>query len=296
MNKAKGFICVLTAAFIFGFTPILGKLTYYGGSNPIMLVFLRNLISIPILYATLKFKHVSIKVPNEKKKKLFIYSLLTTTLTALLLYSSYTFVSVGMATTVHYVYPILVALILVIFFKEKISAVKIISLAISFIGILMFFDGELTAYSIFGLIIAFVSGIAYGLGLIYMDKSGLKETYPFLVTFYSCIFSSVIIFFVALVTQKFTLALTPTAWLYSIIISILVSALATTFMQIGVKYIGPTTTAILCMFEPITSVLLGIMFLDEPCTVKSVIACVLILSAVIILTVFKDKKIESKQS
>lgn len=288
MNKTKGFICVIISAFIFGFTPILGKLTYSGGSNAIMLVFLRNFMSLPIIYAILKYKKISFKVTKEEFKKLFILSIFSTILTALLLYGSYSFISVGMATTVHYVYPILVALVLVIFFKEKISRIKVFSLIISFTGVLLFFDGNVSS-SFVGLFIAFASGISYGMALIYMDKSGLKDYYPLLVTFYTCVFAAIVLFLTAVISGRFTVSLTGDAWLYSFIVSIMTSVIAISFMQIGVRNIGPTTTAILCMFEPITSVLLGIVLLDEPISFKSISACVLILSAVLILSIFKEK-------
>lgn len=288
MNKTKGFICVIIAAFIFGFTPILCKLTYSGGSNAIMLVFLRNGMSLPIMYTILRYTKVSIKVSWSELRKLFFLSIFSTILTALLLYISYNFISVGMATTVHYVYPILVAFVLAIFFKEKITKIQIFSLIVSSAGIMLFFDGG-SSLSLFGLFIAFASGIAYGISLIYMDKSGLKNYPPLLVTFYTCMFSSLVLLIVAITSGNFTLSLTPTAWTYSFIVSILTSVIAISFMQIGVKNVGPTTTAILCMFEPITSVVMGIIFLNEPITLKSTLACILILIAVLILSIFKEK-------
>lgn len=289
MNKTKGFLCVIISAFIFGFTPILCKLTYSGGSNAIMLVFLRNTMSLPIMYAILKYKKISLKVSWKEFCKLFFLSIFSTILTALLLYISYNYISVGMATTVHYVYPILVAVVLAIFFKEKITKIQVISLIISFVGVLLFFDGG-TSLNFAGLFIAFASGISYGMALIYMDKSGLKDYHPLLVTFYTCSFASIILLMVAIISGNFTIALTPTAWLYSFIVSILTSVIGISFMQIGVRNIGPTTTSILCMFEPITSVLMGIILLNEPISFKSILACILILIAVLMLSVFKEKK------
>ena len=289
MNKTKGFLCVIISAFIFGFTPILCKLTYSGGSNAIMLVFLRNTMSLPIMYILLKYKKISLKVSLKEFCKLFILSIFSTILTALLLYISYNYISVGMATTIHYVYPILVALVLAIFFKEKITKIQIISLIISFIGVLMFFDGG-TSINFAGLFIALASGIAYGMALIYMDKSGLKDYPALLVTFYTCIFASIVLFIVTIISSKFTLSLSPTAWLYSFIVSILTSLIGISFMQIGVRNIGPTTTSILCMFEPITSVVMSIVLLNEPISFRNILACVLILIAVLILSIFKEKK------
>jgi drug/metabolite transporter (DMT)-like permease len=294
MNKTKGFLCVIISAFIFGFTPILCKLTYSGGSNAIMLVFLRNSMSLPIMYAILKYKKVSLKINREEFKKLFILSIFSTILTALLLYIAYDFVSVGMATTVHYVYPILVALVLAIFFKERITKIQVFSLTISFIGVLLFFDGG-SSLNFAGLFIAFASGISYGMSLIYMDKSGLKDYHPLLVTFYTCFFASIVLFLVNIISSNFTLSLTPSAWIYSFIVSVLTSVIGISFMQIGVRNIGPTTTSILCMFEPITSVIMGIILLNESISFKNILACILILIAVLILSIFREKNKDSQQ-
>jgi len=62
MNKTKGLTFGILAAFIYGFTPILGKLTYFEGSNSISLTFYRNFLSIPLIFAVLKYKNVPISV------------------------------------------------------------------------------------------------------------------------------------------------------------------------------------------------------------------------------------------
>lgn len=295
MEKSKkllGFTSIIIAALIFGFTPLLSKLTYSEGNNPSMLVFLRSFISIPVLFILLKYKKISFKLPKKDISNIFWYSLFTSTITAFLLYSSYNYIPIGVATTLHYVYPILVTVILVLFYKEKISTLKLVILIISFVGVSMFFEGNIASINKIGLIIAFLSGLSYGISLIIMDKSGIKRLYPFLVTFYCCLFSAICVIFILLATNTFTLALSNKAWVYSIIISITVSTIAITLMQIGVKYVGPTTSAILLMLEPIISIITGVIALNERCTVKTIIGCCLILSAVLTLTIFgnKDKK------
>ncbi len=60
MNKTKGLIFAILAAFIYGFTPVLGKLTYLEGSNSMSLTFYRNFLSIPLLFAILKYKKIPV--------------------------------------------------------------------------------------------------------------------------------------------------------------------------------------------------------------------------------------------
>lgn len=298
MKKSErfiGFISIITAAIIFGLTPILSKITYIEGSNPSMLVFLRSCISIPVLLVILKAKKISFKISNKNLLNIFLYSIFTSTITAFLLYSSYSYIPVGIATTVHYVYPMLVAVILAVFFKEKISKLKLVTLIVSFIGISLFFDGDITSINKTGIIIAFTSGLSYGISLIIMDKSEIKTLYPFLVTFYCCLFSSICMIIILLTTDTFTLQLSTKAWFYSFIISLTVSTIAITLLQVGIKRIGPTTTAILLMFEPISSITIGTIALNENCTFKTIVGCSLILISVLFYTIF-DKRIKNELS
>lgn len=286
MNKTKGLVFGILAAFIYGFTPILGKLTFLEGSNPISLTFYRNFLSIPFLFFMLKHKKTDIKINKIESKKLAILASLGSTLTALTLYGAYNYISVGMTTTIHYIYPVLVTAACILIFKEKVSKEKIIALILSTIGIMMFFEGN---FSIMGVTLALLSGVFYAAHILYIDKSGLNAMYPFKITFYLSIFSSVYLFIVGVINGDLVFAMTPKGWIFTAIVAFFVSFLANTFIPIGVKYVGPTVTSIMGMFEPITSVILGILILGEPVTARNIIACILILAGVLIVTIVKDK-------
>jgi drug/metabolite transporter (DMT)-like permease len=291
MNKTKGIAFGVLAAVIYGYTPILAKLAYLEGSNYMSLTFYRNFLSIPFLFFMLKHKEIDIKINRSEGKKFAILASLGPTLTALTLYGAYNYISVGMATTIHYIYPVLVTASCILIFKEKVSKEKIIALVLSTIGIMMFFEG---AFSIIGVTLALLSGIFYAAHILYIDKSGLNSMYPFKITFYLSIFSSVYLFIAGIVSNNLVFAMTPEGWLFTILIAFFVSFLANTFIPIGVKYVGPTVTSIVGMFEPITSVILGILILHEPVTTRNIIACILILAGVLVVTITKDKRNDIK--
>ena len=190
MNKTKGLTFGILAGFIYGFTPILGKLTYLEGSNSISLTFYRNLLSIPFFFAMLKYKGIPLKTEKGQLKKLAVLGFLASA-TALSLYSSYNYISVGMSTTIHYIYPVLVTAACIVIFKDKISRDKIVSLILSTIGITLFFEGNI---NVTGILISFLSGVFFAGYLLYMDKSGLNTIFPFVITFYTAVFSSVYLF------------------------------------------------------------------------------------------------------
>jgi drug/metabolite transporter (DMT)-like permease len=286
MNKTKGIAFGVLAAFIYGFTPILGKLTYLEGSNSMSLTFYRNLLSIPFLFFVLKYNKIDFKISKSEAKKLAILGSLGSTLTALTLYAAYNYISVGMTTTIHYIYPVLVAATCIVIFKEKVSKEKIIALTLSTLGVAMFFEGS---FSMIGVALALLSGVIYAAHILFIDKSGLNQMYPFKITFYCAIFSSIYLFIAGTLSGSIVAQMSIKGWMYTAIVAFLVSFLANTFIPIGVKYAGPTITSIVGMFEPITSVIMGILILGEPVTARNIVACFLILAGVLIVTVVKDK-------
>lgn len=288
MNKTKGIIAAVLAAFIYGFTPILGKLTYLEGSNSLSLTFYRSFLSIPMLFIILKYNKVPLKITKEELGKLTVLGILGPSLTAITLYGAYNYISVGMTTTIHYVYPVLVCMVCIFLFKEKIKKEKIAALILSTIGVFMFFEGSFSG-SIIGIILALLSGVAYGAFIIFMEKSKIDIMYPFKITFYTCIIASMIIFLYGMINEQLVFKMTLLGWFYTCLMALLASVIANSLMPIAVKNIGATVSSILGMFEPITSVVLGILFLSEPFTYKNIIGCALILAGVLIITLTKDR-------
>jgi drug/metabolite transporter (DMT)-like permease len=292
MNKKKGITCAVLAAFIYGFTPILGKLSYVEGSNSFSLTFYRSLLTLPMLFVILKANKIPLSVTKIELKNLTVLGVLGPVLTALTLYGAYNYISVGMTTTIHYIYPVLVASACVVFFKEKLNKEKLTALILSTIGILLFFEGDFSG-SILGVIIALISGITYASFIVFMDKSGINTMFPFKISFYLCIISTILLFIFGIITSKLVFSMSILGWFYTILVAIFVSVLANTLMAVAIKNAGSTITAIVGMFEPITSVILGVIFLNEILSFKNIVGCILILIAVLILTLVRDKKVEN---
>ncbi|MDO4289472.1 MAG: DMT family transporter [Eubacterium sp.] len=287
MNNIKGTFYVILSAVLFGFTPILGKITYLQGSNAIMLTFLRALFSVPILFAILKFQGIDLKITRIQARELLILSFIGSAITTVFLYQSYNYIPVGTATTLHFVYPLFVALGAVIIFKEHLSLAKIVALILATGGITFFANG-LNGGGL-GILLALVSGLTYAFYILYLDKSSLLTLHPMKLSFYINLIISLCVLIYGLATQSLTLALTPSAWGLSLAVAVLCGFLGITLFQMGVKLVGSTTSAILSMFEPITSVFCGILLLGEPLEIKSILGCVLILLGVTVLTLFKGK-------
>ncbi len=283
MNKSKGVFFTILSAISFGIMPILAVFAYKGNCNAYTLTFLRSFFAIFILYLYLKFNRISLKISKENILPLILLGIFGYSLTTLLLYLSYNYISVGMATTIHFVYPLIVTFICILFFNEQITKSKILALMLSVLGIFLFFENNSTT-DLRGVFLSLFSGCTYSFYMIYISKSNVKDMNPFKLTFYLSILASTFVFIFGSLNNQIKFDLTISAWFFSFIVSIITAVVAVISLQIGIKNIGPSTASILSTFEPITSTILGFLILKESITIKTIIGCILIITSVILLT------------
>lgn len=294
-NRHKGFLAVIVSGIIFGCMPLLAKNIYANGGNSISLVFWRSFISLPLLYMIIKKKKdISIEITKEELKQIILVGSIGYAGTAMLLFSSYNYISSGVATTIHFMYPVFVILESIILFKDKVSPIKIISVIVCTIGILFLYSGD-SNVNIIGIGIALLSGITYSFYVMYLDKSGLKSMHPIKLTFYLCLVASVVMFIFSILTSSFTFKVTPLGWLLTAILSIIISLGAVTLLNFGISNIGAQNTAILSTLEPITSVIIGVLIFGEEFGIKIFLGCVFVLISVILIAVF-DKSNKNQKS
>ncbi|MEG2928743.1 MAG: DMT family transporter [Oscillospiraceae bacterium] len=295
MSKTKGTILTILSAIIFGSTAVICKFILAGGSNYAMLTFSRMFIALPFLYIILKFNKVSLKLTKGEARNIFVLCLFGSLATTLSLYASYEYVSVGIATTIHFIYPSLVYLVSILIFKEKVTKTKVLAIVLSTLGVCMFFEGTITPTAFLGIGLAVLSGITYCFYMVYMSRSGLSEMFPFKLSFYICTTNATLMFIYAMATGNLIFNLPLRVWGMKAVVSLCTSIMGISFLQIGIKHIGASNAAIFSLFEPISGVVLGVLILKESCNVRTLVGCVLILVAVAILSAPQRKTIETAE-
>lgn len=284
-TKSKGILAVILSGTIFGSMPLMAKIVYEAGGNAVSLTFYRFLLILPFLYLLIKQnKNETLMITKEEFKKIALVGTLGYGATALLLYLSYNYIPSGMATTIHFIYPVFVILGCILFFKEKTNLVKTIAVIFCIIGVFMFYDGD-GNINFTGIILSFASSITFAFYTVYIDKSGLKKMNTMKLTFYLCIIASIMMFFFSILTKTFTIDIKPIGWLITLLLSLSVG-LGVNLFQIGIKTVGPQSTSILSTFEPITSVVIGVLILNESFGIKTILGSGLILIAVILISIF----------
>lgn len=279
----KGIIFTFLSAVIFGFTPILVRISYNGGANGITVAFLRAYLALPFLYFLVRRRGVSLSLSPKERKTVLLLGCIGSAATTLTLYMSYNYISVGMATTLHFIYPLLVSVSCVLFLHQKLLLYQKTSLVLGCAGIFLFMDFQ-TSSGMMGIFLALLSGVCYAFYISYMSSSGIHDMYFFKLSFYLCLVMGTVCGLFGLATGHLTLNMTGTAWLFALMVSLLTSVGAISLLQLGIRLTGPSTAAILSTLEPITSVILGILILHEELSLLKLLGCVFILSSVAVIT------------
>ena len=286
-TRTKGLLATMISAGFFGFIPLFVKTICAGGGNSVSAAFYRFFLSVPLLYIYLKAQGISMRITRTEFAKIALITIFGYGGTAVLLFSSYNFIPSGMSTTIHFMYPVFTILGCMIFFKEKVSPLKLLCVALCFGGILLFYNGE-SGGSVLGMALSFLSGVTYAFYTIYLEKSGLQKMENLKLIFYMNTVAAAMILVMALLTAQFTLRLTPLAWGTAVFFATATSLIGVLGYQIGVKCIGPQNAAILSTFEPITSVIVGVLVYREAFSARTLLGCLCVLSAVVIVAKMKE--------
>lgn len=286
-TRTKGLLATMISAVFFGFIPLFVKTICAGGGNSVSAAFYRFFLSVPLLYIYLKAQGISMRITRTEFAKIALITIFGYGGTAVLLFSSYNFIPSGMSTTIHFMYPVFTILGCMIFFKEKVSPLKLLCVALCFGGILLFYNGE-SGGSVLGMALSFLSGVTYAFYTIYLEKSGLQKMENLKLIFYMNTVAAAMILVMALLTAQFTLRLTPLAWGTAVFFATATSLIGVLGYQIGVKCIGPQNAAILSTFEPITSVIVGVLVYREAFSARTLLGCLCVLSAVVIVAKMKE--------
>ena len=291
MNKKLiGILCAIGAAVCYGTNP-LGALNLYAeGMNTPSVLFYRFGLAWLIVAVVMLFRRESLRVDRREFLTLtalgvlFIFSSLT-------LYLSFHLMPAGVASTILFTYPVMTAAIMAVFFRERIRVGTVLSILLSFAGVLLLYWGDSGGtLHIGGVILVLVSALTYALYIIVVDKSPLAMS-SFKINFYVLFYCAAgMALFALLSGQPLQLPPTPRAWLWVSWLAVVPAIMALVMMVYAAKYIGSTPTAILGALEPTTAVLIGVFVFAEPFTLRLLLGIVLILAAVTIVVLAKGNK------
>ncbi len=278
--KIKGYLFGATAAATYGMNPLFALPLYNTGMDANSVLFFRYLIAIPMVALLAKIRGHNLKVDKKDLFSLLILGGLMIT-SSITLFSSYLYMDVGIASTILFVYPVMVALIMFIFFKEKISWFVTMCIAMTVGGIgLLYKNSDGATLSLVGTLFVFASALSYAIYVVVINKSRISKVPTLKVTFYVLLVGLSVLFFRTRCTRELIEPHDIMQWLCLVALAIFPTVISFMCTTQAIHYVGSTPTAILGALEPVTAVFFGVVFFGEVLGVREIIGLVVIIVAV----------------
>lgn len=284
-NNTKGILNGVIASVSYGMNPLFALPLYAQGIEVNSVLFYRYFFAVVIYFLWLKcVKKSSLKIAKCELVPLFFLGIFFS-LSSLTLFESFHYIEAGIACTILFIYPVIVALIMAIFFKEKITKTVVSAIFLTSIGIALLYKGKPdSVLSLKGVAIVLASALLYAFYIVGVKNiKSIKSMNNAKLSFYVMLFGLL----VYVVNLKFCTNLqgltTITAWLFVIGLAIFPTIISLETIGVAIKLIGSTNTAILGALEPLTAIFFGILFFNESLTLRISIGVILILFGVFLI-------------
>ncbi len=272
-GQTAGMLSVLLSAVIFGFTPVLAAISYQGGNNGVNMAFLRALLPIPVL----AFLARKAPRPTGRQVKGGLRLGLVLFGCTLLLYSSYAFIPVGLATTLHFLYPLYVVLYEKVVQKKPLGRNKTLGLLLGLAGLALFLDISGGIPDPRGMALALLSGVCYAAYIILLGREAEQPMPLYQLMLTVSVSGAALCGAAGLATGSLTLALTGKAWICAATVAMLAAVVACVLFQAGVRSVGKANAAIFSLLEPITSIAFSLWLLNDRLSAVKMAGCGVIL-------------------
>jgi drug/metabolite transporter (DMT)-like permease len=249
--------------------------------------------TVLVIYAIRKRKTLKFNSSNEAWKIILLSILRSITSVTLLI--GYANIASGVASTINFMYPVIVAMCMMIFYGEDRSLTNVAATILSIAGVYLMAHGDGLIVeggdTILGLSCSLISAFTFAAYYIVMKKSKADKIEPVKFTTWIMLLSGAYFIACGLIFDgKISLVTDGKSWLYILGLG-LWSTMVSNFTGVkAVRRIGPTLTSILGALQPLTAVVLGIIFLEEHLGLRTITGITLILVAVIMIVLHQRKK------
>ena len=291
MNRIKGILYAAVSSSTFGLAPFFSLTLLLAGFSAFEVLSYRW--GVATIALTLFGWCSGCSFRLEKKDFLVVLLLsLLRAVTSFSLLIAYQNIATGVASTIHFMYPLAVSLVMMYFFQEKKSLWVMFAVFMSLLGAALLSSGELEAKNgdtIVGLVAACVSVFSYAGYIVGVRMTRAVRINSTVLTCYVMGLGTVLYFIGALTTSGLQLVADGYTWLIILGLALPATAISNITLVRAIKYAGPTLSSILGAMEPLTAVVIGVFVFKELFTLNSAIGIILILLAVSVVIFRKQK-------
>lgn len=279
----QGSLCGILAASFYGMIPLFTVPLYRHGLNPQTVLTARYLLSALILGLMLLCRRRRFVISGMQLRQVILYGLMLA-LSTLLLFFSYACMDTGLAATVFFVYPAVVAAIMVFGYHERLTPPLFIGMTLAILGVCLLSHGDKEAVvTPQGIALAIGSAVVSGTYLVMLQKSALRKMNGELITFYGVLFGTPLFLVSAILGPGLQPIAAPEDWVLILALALVSTVASFVLMTVSIRRIGATRTAVIGALEPITAILTGTLLFDETLTALSLVGIGFIILSVILV-------------
>lgn len=290
-RKTRGIMLGMLGSCCYGTNPLFALPLYALGLGAGSVLFYRYSLAVLIFGLWVVFvKHNSLKISLKQAVCLMGLGVMFS-ISSLTLFMSYKYIGAGIASTILFVYPVMVAVIMGIFFKEKLSLQTIAAILLTTAGIALLYRGkEGESLNLFGTVLVLISALSYAVYMVALKKIPEMQHVKYSVlTFYVMLFGLSVYLVDLEFGRKLQLIDSPFGWACAIGLAFFPTIVSLETMTISIKLIGPTLSAILGALEPVTAIFIGAVVFGEQLTPRIICGILLILCAVMLIVTAKKR-------
>lgn len=280
-DTCKGVLCGVFAEIFYGMNPLFTLPLYKMGMQTGSVLFYRYFFAFCFFGIIALFRKKSFCLTWKQLFQMILCGFLGAG-SSLTLFLSYLYMDAGLASTILFIYPVIVAVIMAGFFQEKLSPVTLAGIAGTLGGICIlhggFGDGE--PLSLAGLLLVLASALTFALYLIVLRVLSIRELPPSVLNFYSMMFGIPLFLIPALSGSGLQMIPSPGAWGCILALVLLPTVFSFLLIAYSVRLIGATPTAVLGALEPLTAIFFGVLLFHEKLNISRVCGIILILLSV----------------
>lgn len=281
-NAIIGYPAGIITGITYGLNPLFAVPLMKNGAATESILFFRYAFAVLLLGLFLLLRKQSFRVSGKQIGVLFVLGLLYTS-SSIFLFDAYEYIASGLATTLVFLYPVLVAIIMV-FLKVVPSWPVWLAIAATFGGVLIMTqsDGSQTINPI-GVLLSIASALVYALFIVIINRSkaiaGISNS---LLTFYTLMVGAIVFIGKILSSDTaITAGITTGAdWLNLVGLALLPTIVSTATLAIASRNIGATKASVLGVFEPITAIIVSTLMFGEPLTTNIIVGISIAMVAV----------------
>ena len=277
-----GYPAGIITGITYGLNPLFGVPLMKNGMTVESILFFRYAIAVLILGVVLLSDRQNFKVSWKQFGILLVLGVLYTA-SSTFLFKSYNYIPSGLATTLVFLFPVLVAVIMV-FLRVVPSWQVWVAIVATFIGVIIMTQSDSTReIDTIGVLLSLGSALSYAFFVVIINRNkAISNISNSLLTFYVLLVGA--IFFLSRVVAtggNLTVGIeTKVDCLNLVGLAVLPTIVSTATLAVATRNIGATKASVLGVFEPITAILVGTLVFGEALTNNIIVGILIAMFAV----------------